>query len=132
MEGSGAAPPAAPAPAAGGSAAVSALDGLAQLQEMLKGARGATPEQRAAGPPAAMMEMMRAMGQHQQEMRAAAAPEPLPEPVLAVAAPLPPAPAPAPAEKPARRPALAGRPAAGRRRAAMVGADHLGDGQRGR
>ena len=101
MEGSGAAPPAAPAPAAGGSAAVSALDGLAQLQEMLKGARGATPEQRAAGPPAAMMEMMRAMGQHQQEMRAAAAPEPLPEPVLAVAAPLPPAPAPAPAEKPA-------------------------------
>ena len=48
-------------------AADGALDGLAQLQEMLKGARSATPEQRAAGPPPAMMEMMRMMAAQRQE-----------------------------------------------------------------
>lgn len=43
------------------SAADNALDGLEQLQSMLQGARAATPEQRAAGPPPAMLEMMRMM-----------------------------------------------------------------------
>ena len=51
----------------GGSAADGALDGLAQLQEMLKGSRAATPEQRAAGPPPAMMEMMRMMASQREQ-----------------------------------------------------------------
>ena len=50
------------------SAAENPLDGLAQLQLMLQGARAATPEQRAAGPPPAMLEMMRMMAARRQDM----------------------------------------------------------------